>query len=462
VFPIVTPAEMGDIDADAPEPVEVLIGRAGWATARAARRMLGRPAGRRVVVVAGPGNNGADGRAAAAVLSRSGVHCRVVDVADAPARLAGHDLVIDAAYGTGFRGSYDAPEVAGAPVLAVDIPSGLDGLTGVPGGRVLRAQATVCFAALKPGLLLGAGAEHTGRIEVVDIGLDVGRARSWLLDATDLAARWPGRPRDTHKWQAACWVIGGSPGMTGAPRLATRGAQRAGAGYVRLSVPGSDVASTGPVEAVGVALPVSGWAGRVLTDVDRVAAVVVGPGLGAGDGTAAEVRHLLAGLTRPVVVDGDALSALGVGVEQLRDRSAPTVLTPHDGEFTRLAGRPPGPDRLADARELAARSGAVVLLKGPTTVVADPDGRVLVCRAGDQRLATAGTGDVLSGIIGALLAQGCDPWWAAGLAAEVHGRAAMLGPAIGLVAADVAELVPAVLADPAVGRPLVVAGEPVR
>jgi NAD(P)H-hydrate epimerase len=463
LIPVVTPEEMRAVDAAAPEPVEVLVARAGWATARAARRLLGGTYGRRVAVLAGPGNNGADGRAAARLLARAGVRCRVVDTRELPARLDGFDLVVDAAYGTGFRGRFEPPEVGSTPVLAVDIPSGVDGTTGLVGGRALPAAATVTFAAVKPGLLVGAGPDHTGPIEVVDIGLDVSGARAHLLEPPDLA-RWPRRPRQAHKWRSACWVVGGSPGMTGAPRLAVAGAQAAGAGYLRLSVPG-DSTVTGPAEAVLVDLPALGWAGPLVDDHRRVKAVVIGPGLGAGAGTGTEVRRALAGLTTPVVVDGDGLRALGDRPEMLRDRPGPTVLTPHDGEYARLCGRAPGPDRLAAARDLARAAGSVVALKGPATVIAEPGGAALVSCSGDQRLATAGTGDVLAGMVGALLAQGVEPWQAAGLAALAHGLAASRGPAVGLVAGDVARLLPEVLADRPGGPwggPVVFEGVPVR
>jgi len=449
---VLTPEEMGVVDAEHPEPVGVLIGRAGAAVARAALSMLGGAYGRRVAVVAGKGNNGADGREAARRLRRQGVRLAVLDAADAPSRVPPCDLVVDAAYGTGFRGRWTPPDPGGAPVLAVDLPSGLDALTGEGRGPVLPAARTVTFAALKPGLVLGAGPDLAGRVEVADIGLDVGRARAWLVEDADVAQWLPVRTRGSHKWRAAVWVVAGSPGMTGAATLASRAAQRAGAGYVRLSTPGGSPGEGAPVEAVGTALPASDWAAEVLGDLDRFGAVVVGPGLGREEGTAAEVRWLVQRCGVPVVVDGDGLSALG-GWALAGDApdvsggvtGATTVLTPHDGEFERLAGHPPGPDRLDAARGLAAARGCTVLLKGPTTVVAAPDGRVLLSRTGDPRLATAGTGDVLSGVIAALLASGLEPFEAAAAGAHLHGRAAHLGWRRGLVAGDLPDLLPAAL-----------------
>jgi hydroxyethylthiazole kinase-like uncharacterized protein yjeF len=442
MIPVVTPEEMKAVDEASPDPTEVLVERAGAAVARAALRMMGGGYGRRVVVVAGKGNNGADGRAAAERLRRSGARVRVVDAADAPPRLPPSDLVIDAAFGTGFRGDYHAPDAGGAPVLAVDIPSGVDGQTGEADDGAVAAQATVTFAALKPGLLLGRGPERTGPVELVDIGLDVSQARMHLVQDEDVAASLPPKPRDSHKWRTAVYVAAGSPGMMGAPVLVGRAALRAGAGYVNLGVPGAPLEQMpSGSEVVGRPLPAKGWADEVIEQAQRSKAMVVGPGLGREEETLVEVRRLLAQAPAPTVVDGDALAAVD---EPLHVEA---VLTPHAGEYERLAGDPPGPDRVDAARTLASRLGAVVLLKGPTTVVADPEGQALISVTGGPRLATAGTGDVLSGIIAAFLAQGLDPLPAAGLAAHVHGSAAALGPAVGLVASDVVELLPQWLSD---------------
>ena len=449
MIPVVTPAEMGEIDAAAPEPVEELIERAGAAVARAAVAMLEGTYGRQVVVIAGKGNNGNDGRAAARRLARRGVAVRIAEAADLPARLDRADLVIDAAYGTGFRGSWDGPDTGDAKVLAVDIPSGVDGLTGAAGDGVLHADRTVTFAALKPGLLLPPGSIYPGAVEVADIGLDVSRARAHLVTADDVGRWLVPRAADAHKWHAAVAVVAGSPGMTGAARLVTAAAMRAGAGYVRLSTPGGQHDPGVPTEAVTRSLPPASWAGAVTKDLDRFKALVVGPGLGRSDATTAEVRELVAAAQAPVVVDGDGLFALAWSADGaaslLRDRPGPTVLTPHDGEYGLLAGRKPGPDRLAAARELAAATGAVVLLKGPATIVAEPAGAVLISTAGDERLATAGTGDVLSGIVGALLAQEVPAFRAAAAAAWLHGSAAQRGPVRGLVASDLPGLLPGVL-----------------
>ena len=435
MIPITTPEEMRRVDEAAPEPVEVLIDRAGGALARAAVDMLGGTYGRRVVVVAGPGNNGADGRAAGRRLSIAGVRVLEIDALDAPAVLPSADLIIDAAFGTSLNRGYEAPATGSVPVLAADIPSGIDGLTGAELGRAVRARRTVTFQALKPGLLLGTGRAAAGRVEVADIGLDVSAVAAHRVETADVAAWVPQRPAEAHKWQSACWVIAGSPGMTGAAYLAARGALRAGSGYVRLSTPGGAGHDRAPTEAVQIALPADGWG--VALDGDRIAAAVLGPGLGRAQG--ADVDAALAALSCPVVLDGDGLTSASPDV--IRGRTAPTVLTPHDGEFRVLTGSMPPPDRFAAARELAASTGAIVLLKGPVTVVADPAGRVLAATAGDQRLATAGSGDVLAGVIGALLARGTAPFEAAAAGAHVHGLAARSGHSVGLVAGDLPDLV---------------------
>ncbi len=449
--PIVTPDEMRAIDAAATEPVDTLIARAGAAVARAAVRMLGGTYGRTVDVIVGPGNNGADGRVAARLLAERGVRVRVHPVAECPDRIDATDLVIDAAFGTGGRPGWVAPEVGAARVLAVDIPSGVDGLTGSAGRGVLRAERTVTFVAPKPGLLFAPGRDLAGTVEVADVGLEVRHAGAHLVDADDVAAWWPRRASAAHKWRAAVRVIAGSPTMPGAAALVAAGALRAGAGMVHVSSPGADGPGQLPVEVVQRPLPAEGWADEAVRTVDRFHAVVLGPGLGRSDSTAASARFAVVNLPVPLVVDGDGLFALAWNAEGpavlLRQRQAPTVLTPHDGEYQMLTGALPGADRLAAARRLAFDTHSVVVLKGPTTVVAAPDGEALVVTEGDERLATAGTGDVLAGVIGALVAHQVPPLQAGAMAAWVHGAAGRRGAAPGLVASDLPHLLPAVLAD---------------
>jgi NAD(P)H-hydrate epimerase len=470
VQPVLTIEEMRAADAAALREVTetTLVERAGTAVAVAALRLLGGAYGRRVVIIAGRGNNGADGRVAARVLSRRGARVTVVAAGDTDP-VPPCDLLIDAAYGTGFRGRYDAPDLPeDVPVLAVDIPSGVSGDTGKSSGRPFRAVRTVTFAALKPGLLQGDGAELAGEVEVADIGVPFDRPDIGVVQDADILRLLPARPHQAHKWQTAVAIVAGSPGMEGASALCARGASHAGAGMVRLAVPGADVGKgtrpgPWPVEAVRFALSESGWATEVLEVLERCGALVVGPGLGRDDVVRSEIRRLIGRSPVPVVADADALAALddAEGARKvIGETNQPVVLTPHDGEYRMLTGQDPGDDRLAAARHLADRAGAVVLLKGSPTVVvqpsanptgsahpADPRPTALVSMSGSSRLATAGTGDVLSGVIGAFMARGLRALPAAALAAHVHGRAAGLGPAEGLVAGDLPVLISRWLSD---------------
>jgi ADP-dependent NAD(P)H-hydrate dehydratase / NAD(P)H-hydrate epimerase len=458
---ILTREEMRAADAAALTSVshETLVDRAGTATAQAALRLLGGTYGRRVIVVAGKGSNGADGRVAAAFLARRGARVRVLEAADLGGgdALPPCDLVIDGAYGTGFAGSYDAPAVpGGAAVLAIDIPSGVDADTGAAPGAAVQADRTITFAALKPGLLQDGGAVCSGVVEVADIGIGFPTPQALLVEDADVALV-PPRPREVNKWTTAVGVAAGSPGMEGSAILCTRGAMAAGAGMIRLGSPGSPSAAW-PTEAVRMHLPSEGWAGAFVEAVAKCKAVVIGPGLGTGEATAEEIRAAIVAVPVPLVIDADALTALG-GVAAARvlidKRSAPSILTPHDGEYARIKGSAPSRDRLASARALARSTGAVVLLKGSLTAVASPDGGegggvapdVLLAAAGGPSLATAGSGDVLSGIIGAFCARGLPAFEAAAVAAHVHGRAASLGPSQGLVAGDLPNLVSEFLTD---------------
>jgi NAD(P)H-hydrate epimerase len=465
---------MGAADRRAIEagtPVEVLMDRAGKAVAWSIRRRLDRAAGIRAVIVCGKGNNGGDGLVVARVLRGWGARVdvfRVGDGIDAAAltrAITRADIVVDAMYGTGFRGELtgDARAVCGAfaefdgPVVAIDIPSGVDGLTGAVQGVAVRADWTVSFAAAKPGTCFEPGRSLAGDVEVVDIGIAVGetgaQVRTFVTDAGDVAGWVPRRLATAHKWSAGVYVVGGSGGMTGAPTLASHAAMRAGAGIVWCGVPGADAAARASgTEVITKALPAdregaltADAADAVLAAADRFRAVALGPGLGRADGTVAAVRRLVADLVVPLVVDADALHALGGHQEVLRARAIPAVLTPHAGEFAAVRGEAPGPDRLAAARALAADTGAVVLLKGPGTVVADPGGRATICPLGGPWLASAGTGDVLTGITAALLARGIRPFEAAAAAAFVHGRAADLAGHTGLVAGDLVDALPLAL-----------------
>lgn len=448
MIPLVTPAEMAEADAATAEPVDVLIARAGGHVARAAIELLGGAYGRRVTLLAGKGNNGNDGREAAVRLRRAGVRVTEVDASDPPKVLPPGDLVLDAAFGTGFRGEWNGPDSGGAPVLAVDIPTGVDGLTGECHGTPMSAVHTVTFQAVKPGLVLEPGRAHCGQVEVADIGLDLGHVENGVVEASDVAAVWPRRAPEAHKWNRAVYVAAGSPGMVGAGGLVALGALRAGAGMVRVGSRTVALDAVLPTEAVGRELPATGWGDALLADLRRFHVLVIGPGLGRDETTVSEIRRVLAAAPVPAVVDADALFALEgsrVVADVVERRARPTILTPHEGEFSRLFGAPFGPDRIGAVRRLAADTGAVVLLKGPTTVVAAPDGRTRLVTHGDARLATAGTGDVLAGVVGAAVAAGLDALDAAACGAWVHAEAALGGPPVGLVATDVAELLPGVL-----------------
>lgn len=446
---VVTPEEMRAIDSAAETDMGVLIARAGWAVARTARQMLGGSYGRRVTVLAGRGHNGADGLVAARNLQAWGVRTAIIRVdraTPAPDHIADCDLVIDAAFGTGFSGTFVAPRVGSIPVLAVDIPSGVDGLTGLVqrGSQPFICARTITFAALKPGLLFADGPGYCGVLEVADIGLET-PSPVHVLDEATVRLRLPARGRAAHKWSAAVLVIGGSEGMSGAPTLTARAAMRTGAGMVRLGVPGEKHPSAGPfgAEVVGALLPAAEWEDAAVKASQKCGAVVVGPGLGRSGDATQGVRALLARTeTLPTVVDADGLAVFPKYRIGNRSAAAGVVLTPHDGEYKTMTGQPAGDDRISAARRLAQITNAVVLLKGPVTVVADQHNRVELVMNGDSRLATAGSGDVLSGIIGALMAQGLPAFEAASTGAFVHGAASSLGTARGFIASDIIDHLP--------------------
>ncbi|MGQ0680209.1 MAG: NAD(P)H-hydrate dehydratase [Actinomycetota bacterium] len=478
--PVLTPARMAAADRatiDSGVPSFVLMERAGAACGRAAARMLGGTYGFRVLVACGKGNNGGDGFVVAEWLARRGAHCTVALLAE-PTELTGDalsaygratrvpgvrvfvgleerrlfraDLVLDALLGTGFRGTLcgalaraaDAIGRSGAPVLAVDIPSGVDGGSGAVLGPAVRADVTVTMGALKTGLLLFPGAGLTGRIEVADIGIvpEALTTSLHLVSPEDAASLLPGRLPTAHKRSVGkVLVVAGARGMAGAAVLAARGALRTGAGLVRMALPESAALQAGAQlqEALTTALPEQdGRIGQGATQIacelaGQTDAVALGPGLGRGAPVSTFVRDFLAAVNQPVVLDADGIAALGNDPEGLRDRAGPTVLTPHSGELGRLLGIEAAQvdaDRIGRAVQAAQRTGCVVLLKGYRTVVARPDGVVVLVGAGGPVLATAGTGDVLTGVIAALMAGGVDPFDAAWAGACLHGAA---GDAVG-------------------------------
>ena len=425
-----------------------LMERAGAAVAQEVLRTY--PGARRVAVVCGGGANGGDGRIAARILRESGLE--VVETDDPGG--GGADVVIDALFGTGFRGpprdeaaaAIGRINATGAPVVSVDIPSGVDATTGEVAGAAVEADVTVTFHGRKVGLVVAPGRFHSGRVVVAGIGLEPAptalvRGMPTLLD------RIPRRGARDSKFSAgSLLVVGGAPGTTSAAVLAATGALRADAGYVTLAVPAAalPVAETLALEPVKRGFDWASAPEALQADVARSSAIALGPGLGRSDEARALVRALLERADLPAVVDADALFGLA-----RVDRSAPTVLTPHARELARLLGVEPAwvsAHRLEAAAEAAERFAAVVLLKGPDTIVCAPEGRVIVCDTGPPSLATAGTGDVLTGVVGAFLAKGVDVVDAAAAAAIAHGLAARSLPhQAGLIASDVAAALPGVL-----------------
>ncbi len=401
-----------DARATATRGTDALVRAAGTAVGREARRMLGRCYGARVAVVAGPGLNGGDGRVAAGWLRGRGAHVDVIEARDAPMALTGYDLVIDAAFGLGCSRPYVAPLLSPATrVLAVDLPSGVDADTGALLGSPPRADVTLALGAVKFAHVTGPAAHLVGELRYASLGI-VDPADDLVTDGVVDDDDLDGVVRvafDDHKWRHALQVFAGSTMMPGAGALVVGGALAGGASMVRVAARDEASGAVAP-EAVRVA------AGPV---DPRCRAVVAGPGLGAG--VDSWLGSWLEAAPCPVVLDADALVA---DLVARRSRAAhPWIVTPHDGEYLRLWGRPVGDDRVGAARDAARASGCVVLVKGPLTVVADPRGRVRVVRAGTAALATAGSGDVLSGLIGASLARGHDPLAAAALSAHLHGRA---------------------------------------
>lgn len=424
-------------------PEGALMRRAAYGLATAIARELvlrtGGVAGRRICAVVGSGDNGGDALWAATFLRRRGAAAAAVLLnpdrthkaaltaftraggAVVQSVPAATDLVIDGVVGISGSGPLrpNAAEVfAGvtAPVVAVDIPSGIDVQTGAAEGPHVHAALTVTFGGLKPVHALG----DCGRVELVDIGLDLPPSDTLGLYAADVVALWPVPGATDDKYtQGVTGILAGSATYPGAAVLCTGAAVAATSGMVRYA--GSAAAEVVSHWPEVVAAPSAAAAGRVQ-------AWVVGPGLGADQSGAAALWFALE-TDLPVIVDADALTILAAHPGLVADRTAPTVLTPHAGEFARLAGSPPGSDRVGATRKLADQLGVTVLLKGNVTVIAEPGGPVYLNRAGGSWAATAGSGDVLSGIVGALLAAGRSAGEAAAAAAFVHARAANLSAA---------------------------------
>ena len=474
-----------------------LMERAGAAVARSLERVT--PDGP-VAVVCGKGNNGGDGLVVARLLREAGRSVTVVCAAsvdefggdarvnlerlvgEAPLELAEDRqgvrdalgeaaVIVDALLGTGFQGeargmvgeAIEAMNAATAPVVSVDVPSGVDVSTGVASGAAIRAVATATFHEGKPGLWIAPGKAHAGEVETIDIGIPrgapdgttIGLIRPSVLDAL------PRRAASSTKFSSGhVLVVGGSLGLTGAPRMAAHAAMRAGAGYVTACVPASlqaILATAAPPELMTRGLPdddgglTPAGVASVLEASERGGALALGPGLGRGAGAFAFARELARAAKVALVLDADGLNAHAGRLDELSARSAATVLTPHAGELGRLlqiGSEEIERERLRHVRLAAERAQAVVVLKGDDTLIAEPSGRVAVSPGGAPALATAGSGDVLTGVIAALLAVGLEPFTAAAAGVWLHAEAGReaarrQGANEGVLASDVIAALPA-------------------
>ncbi len=455
-------------------PGDELMEAAGTALAEAVAGLA--PQGP-VRVVCGKGNNGGDGLIAARRLNAMGFEVETLELfsGETPdgvdAWLSGSGAIVDAIFGTGFAGAPREPAAAaieainrsGAPVVACDVASGVDASTGEIEGAAVEADLTVSFHAAKVGHRIAPGKWHTGELQVVPIGIPEGAPGDPVAGTIEPAvlALAPARGPGSTKFSSGQVVIaGGSRGLTGAVHMASRAAIRAGAGYATVAVPADleaifevaqpEVMSVGCPGGDGCLVPASLKA--LLRSFERAAAGVLGPGMGRDPGSVELAREAVGAIEVPLVVDADGLNAFVGEVERLAARGAPTILTPHAGELGRLLGRSAeeiSAHRLSSAREAARVAGAVVVLKGDDTIVADGE-RVAVNTLSAPALATAGTGDVLSGIVAALLARGLGPFAAACAAVLAHARAgrgaaARIGAAESVIATDVIDSIPAAL-----------------
>ena len=493
--PLLDAASMRATDAWAIEekgvPSLELMERAGEGLARVVAQRA--PAGR-IAIVCGKGNNGGDGLVAARLLRAAGREVEPLAVwpaqwmqgdaqeqvkrlgAEPPAfdaaRLERANVIVDALLGTGATGAprdpagqvIEAINGARGRVVAADVPSGVDASTGEVAGAAVRAVATATFHRAKPGLWIHPGKACAGDVEVIEIGIPRGgpAAPEIGLVGAGVLRDMPRRTADSTKFSSGnVFVIGGSTGLTGAPTMAALAAMRAGAGYVTVGAPAAlePTFSVRLLEAMMVGLPHEDGGlteeaiEPALRAIRRADAVVLGPGLGRTPGAQAFARAMFERVDVPLVIDADGLNALaGIFPEDLPQRRWPTVLTPHAGELGRLLdvhSDEVGRARLEHARAAAATSRAFVVLKGDDTLIAAPTGRVAVSRGGAPALATAGTGDVLSGVIGAMLAKGLAPAHAACAAVYAHARAGQLAAAPhgpdGVIASDVIRELPAAL-----------------
>ncbi|MEX0744363.1 MAG: NAD(P)H-hydrate dehydratase [Phycisphaeraceae bacterium] len=484
---LLTVEEMAEADRLAIEggvPGADLMEAAGRAVADEVSRRF--PDAATVAVLCGPGNNGGDGFVAARHLAERGYKVRLgfdgdesrlpADAAAmakrfggkretlSPDLLAGADVVVDALFGAGLgrpiagdlAALIDAANASGLPIVAVDVPSGIDGTTGEVKGAAINAVTTVTFFRLKPGHLLLPGRSHCGELSVADIGIPDSvlaaiRPKAFANEPALWLAHYPWPEPDGHKYaRGHAVVVSGPLWSTGAARLGARGALRVGAGLVTVASP-RDALAVNAAQLTAIMVREADDA-RALTQLladPRKNALLIGPGVGVGERTKAMVLAALASQAA-VVLDADALTAFagdqGALFAAIRSRAAPVVLTPHDGEFARLFGDLASLPKLYRARVAAVRSGAIVVLKGADTVVAAPDGMASINATTSPWLATAGTGDVLGGMVLGLLAQGMSGFEGASAAVWLHGAAAKaFGP--GLIAEDLPKMLPAVLRD---------------
>jgi NAD(P)H-hydrate epimerase len=452
-------------------PSEELMEAAGTALAEAVAGLA--PQGP-VRIVCGKGNNGGDGEIAGRRLSEMGFEVDLVDLwsdevpGDLDAWLAGSGTVVDAILGTGFEGAPREPAAAAieainryeGPVVACDIASGVDASSGEIAGVAVAADLTVSFHAAKLGQRIAPGKWHTGELRVVAIGIPAGapsRPAGGTIDPAVLALAPRRGPRSTKFSSGQVAIAGGSRGLTGAVRMSSLAAIRAGAGYATVAVPAEleSVFEAGEPEVMSVGCPggdgclAPASAKAVLRAFERAAAGVLGPGLARDPGAVELAREVAIAIEAPLVIDADGLNAFAGQLGRIAMRQAPTVLTPHAGELGRLLGRDSeevDAHRLASAREAAQAADAVVVLKGDDTIVSDGR-RVAVNALAAPALATAGSGDVLSGMTAALLARGLEPFAAACAAVVAHARsgrdaAARIGSAESVIATDVIDSIP--------------------
>lgn len=506
---IITSGQMQELDrrtiAEARIPGATLMERAGSGVADCIEEIFGTPRGKVITLLCGKGNNGGDGFVAARLLHRRRAKVHVLAMASVSelsrdaatmyrqfVRAAGKsavrpytsksqtqslmrhsDILVDALLGTGLSsevtGRYaeaiDSINEAGRPVVAVDLPSGLHADSGAILGRAVRASHTVTFGLPKLGLYQNHGVDLAGRVAIIDLGIpqtfiDAVQSRTTLITSSFVRASLPARRRSSHKGTFGhAGIIAGSVGKTGAAAMAAKAALRVGAGLVTVAIPSSvnDVLEAKLLEVMTVPMPDTKARTFSRIAFDRLTAfitartaIAIGPGLSTHPETVELVQALVKQLDRPAVLDADALNALAGRASLLTECKTPPILTPHPGEMARLeinaTPQTVNADRIGTAMRFARERGVFVVLKGARTVIARPDGAVAICPTGNPGMATAGTGDVLTGMIVGLLAQGLAPWEAACVATYLHGYAGDLaasdkGPA-GLIAGDVLEQIP--------------------